>query len=355
MSASSSGLASSSNLTKSQLGKLRMGSGARQKRCDKYRYHMNEIFENKRMAALNELLQDFNTKRFSDTVHDAMVGKKPTDSITDCAVEIDETQIEERVHFADFEIELLAIKHSGKGFQFPTKDGVKWYQDSTVYVNETTVTETNTQPTVIEPPIQEVSVEDEDHMCTPESPVYVPDSPQHSEDVLASRTYEGCVIVSDVEPQPTPSDKVTPVRLHPLKYSLVVLTYQEHPNLQDLDEYLDNIPYDMRCTRRLHEFVPRVGCVFRTKSERLALYLHRKGCGVLAHIPPYGLRKLRGIKINTHKLQRAGVLTFVSVNNLATDISVCGNMMCLHEHRGIRNRGKNDNISVSRSLRIGVG
>lgn len=335
MNASSSD-SQASHLTKSQIGKMRMGAKARERRGEKYRLYMNQIFEEKRLAALERFKIHFDCQRYRDEVHEAMIGKKPSDSYTDCAVEVDDAKIENHEK-ETYNIlrEKIAIK-SDHLVSANSRTSEIWHDLNTTITfieHEKKISENDQMSTSI----PSSGIEESEVVNRPETPEYAPSSPVGSHQPLESAT-EICYVGSSIVEVASPEDK-TPIFIHPQKATTIILTTQEHPKIEKFEDFVENIPLKLRGRKPIRQFVPRTNCVFQTHDERVAYEFHRSGYSVIAHLAPKHLQTVRyGKTIDPQKPYRAGVLTFVSLNKIENDVGICKDSRCIANHRQIRNR-----------------
>lgn len=327
----SSGYASMSNLTKGQMGKKRIGAGARQRRCDKYRAHMNAIFEMKHLAALDRFKQHLDTDKYRNEMHDIAAGIRENESHLDAACEI-----KEDLCVGD---ELKIIKSTDTNTSTASNDilSAKFKIEHATEVNVDHCIHQQVESIIPSADCLSEPLEYTVELNTP----YQPQSPSY-EPIEDDEAPE--VIVIDNSQQICVDATTSAVILHPQKYSVVVLTMEQHPLMSDLDSFIDNVPLSTKVLlknkkepsvkeKTLDKFIPRSGCVFRTSSVATAIYLHKRNVNVIAHVNPIALQKAYGHYHDIRKLRRNGVLTFVSSNRLQHDCLICYDRDCLQHHR----------------------
>lgn len=361
MDSTTSGYASMSDMTNSQIGKLRIGAGARQRRRDKYRIHMNQLFEDRYLAALESFKQHFDTERFREEKHRIACGIPKGEDPVNATVEIDETIVDKRENVCVVQphdensspvddnsdksvVDIMTAQYSIKQ---PEEDNIK--DNPTDIENRSDTSDrvkqcsTNVQvfcPEHIEdlpiPTVMPCLTESVELESGPKSPSYAPDSPKDTnvslEQRLESVRAKDPVILIDNTTALQKSEKPV-IKIHPLKYSIVVLSNETSANMVNFEKFMEECPLGLRKSKTLDKFIPRAGCVFQTSSMRTALYLKKRGVCVIAHVNPIQLQKKYGCFYDTRKLRRNGVLTFVSINRLDYDISICYDRLCLISHR----------------------
>lgn len=378
--------------------KHKCGAGAKARRQDKHRTYMNTIFEEKRDAALAQYKLDLDYNKYIEAVHDAMVSKKPELSPESYSVEIDESvQMDCDVDVKEVDTPITsdvntivsgtcggdkdaycasssmnpsvncvyALPYAGSGYvnvPFP-------YSNSNVTVKEVesfdsapmgcahptpedevqcktslhfdSINDTFSESVLAGRPVENTTSADSLQVA-PNSPKYAPDSPVDSDIPLKKRRQaeEECNMIvcsSDTIEGIKPVGDITPVFLHPQKYSVVIFTAQTMKGVESVEEVIESFPLTIRHEPRaqLLARLPKFGHVFTTTSISNLRVLRKLGFSVIAHLFPVKLAKVYKVfQPSTHRLRKIGVMTFLSVNHIDSDLSICTDIFCLLRHRG---------------------
>lgn len=376
--------------------KHKCGAGAQARRQDKHRAYMNAIFEEKRDAALERYKVHLDYTKYIEEVHDAMIGKKPELSPEVYSVEIDESvQLD-----CDVDVELTptisdmntivsetcggdkdalcasssvnpsvkcvyALPYAGSGYinvPFP-------YSNSNVTVKEVesfdsapagcahptpedealckaslpfdSINDNFSESVSAGRPVENTTLVDS-FQVAPNSPEYAPNSPVDSNIPLKKRRHaeKECNMIvcsSDTIEGIKPVGDITPVFLHPKKYSVVIFTAQAMNGVESVEEVIESFPLIIRHEPRavLLARLPKFGHVFTTSSISNLRVLQKLGFSVIAHLFPEKLAKLYKVfQPSIDRLRKTGVMTFLSVNHINSDLSICTDIFCLLRHRG---------------------
>lgn len=328
-----------SPLTTGHARRHRIGRGAFQKRIDKFRTHLNEKFEQDRQAALSRFMIHFDSSRFNREMQDIVAGKGKQYRTDDVTVEVDE----EAVHQAqDTNDDTFVIDYDdNEDIVFPSSDK-NWSDESTFVCvdqpdpQEVILPEVSSVDTSICEDVSEVvPLED-----APKSPEYMPDSPKHSELPLVIRKYKECIKFRLPLVQKTVVKRRSPIFLHSLKYTAVIYSQTIDTRFVNLEDFLERMPLARRISVPLERQLPYHSMTFQTTSVTNAIELHKKEVCVIAHIKPRGYRLAVNDDSSIQSLLHAGVMTFVSLNSIKSDIKICDSTQCLYKHRKFFGRAR---------------
>lgn len=347
----------------------RQGAGTRQRRQDKHRELMNSHFEEKRQAAFEIFKNDLNYKEYIKRVHDAMVGRLPNTTTEEYSVEVrDKTQVvsgfcDEDGNPMCSETNAFVVCYAGSGYEHVPEP--KLIPMCDVITASATCVETPVLDTQVlvasvdsyesiqvssdsvahnalvleeEPTPMDFTTNEDLSVVERKSPEYAPDSPLHSEETLVSRLEaerrSKCIVRSLVSVSAV--DRLTPITLHPSRYAVVVYIPHTIKGAIDLDDAISEMPLFIRYSQRrtILSRLPSFGHVYRTCSLEDLLLMKELGFAVIAHVMPDRLAETLNVQVPLRRLLETGVTTYVSVNALASDISICDDLYCLLRHRG---------------------